>query len=275
MNQSHPPRQLLELPGTAVFVRLVAAWSVLLAAALGYCLLHGVVTGAFEFEPGVSIRWALVHWGGWPILLPLLYWLIRRVERRAGVAVAVAVAAPIAVLASACAAYLIDAALGGRWSITEAIYHMTPVGAGTYLVFLAVGFWMFHPSVLSPATNPAVLPSQPSPTIAVWKGPLQTSIEADSIEWARAARNYVEFFAGHKSYIARSSMASLEKVLPADRFLRVHRSYLVNAARIQGLRGGRTQPAIVLESGARVPVGKSYRESVFRELQAASLDRRD
>lgn len=260
---------ILERPGQGFHVRLFFAWAAILLAALLYCLLHSVVAGSYELEAIVTARWLFVHWGGWPILLPACYWLIRSVERRAGIAAGIVAAVPVAIVGAAAFAWLADHGTGGEWTFIEALYHMAPIAAGTYLVFVAAGFWMLHPSILSISAREAVA-RQPDESVSlpVWKGRLQTRIDVASIRWARAARNYVEFFTAKQSYLMRASITEMESLLPADRFVRVHRSNMVNLSHVQGIEGGRTRPAVVLDSGARVPVGRSYRASVLARIEA-------
>lgn len=257
-------------PDRRFYARLLLAWGGVLAAALSYCILHGLVAGDFAFEPGLMIRWAIVHWGAWPLLLPACFWLIRVVERRVSFRLGVLLAAPAAVLGAALFAYSADLALGGSWTFLAALYHMTPIAGGTYLLFVAVGFWMLYPSTLSATTKEARAMDDAPVSLPVWKGQLRTTLSARDIEWARAARNYVEFFANGDSYIMRTSMAELEDLLPDELFLRAHRSYLVNRNMIAGLHGGRTRPFIVVRSGSKLPVGKTYKSKVFDAIESRS-----
>lgn len=268
MSSADATRFVAERSVSGFHVRLLLAWGCVIAAAFLYCVLHGLVAGDFSFQPGVTARWALVNWGAWPLLLPLCYWLIRIVERRASLGVGVLAAAPVAVLGSAVFALVADRALGGEWTLTAAIYYMAPIAFGTYLLFVAVGFWLLNPSVLSAATKEArAVDDSESMALPVWKGQVRTTIESIDIEWARAARNYVEFFVGDDAFIMRASMAELERMLPDEQFLRAHRSYLVNRARIAGIHGGRARPSIVVTSGAKIPVGKTYRRQVLEEIE--------
>ncbi len=249
---------------------LLLAWGCVFAGALLYCILHGLVAGDFAFEPGLMLRWAFVHWGAWPLLLPACFWLIRFVERRASIRLGVLLAAPAAVLGAALFAYSADTALGGSWTFTAAVYRMAPIAGGTYLLFVAAGFWILYPSLRSARTKDAPVPNDDPVSLPVWKGRVRTRISARDIEWARAARNYVEFFIDGNSFIMRTSMAELEDLLPDELFLRAHRSYLVNRDMIAGLHGGRTRPSIVVRSGSRLPVGKTYRSKVFEAIEARS-----
>ena len=53
----------------------------------------------------------------------------------------------------------------------------------------------------------------------------------------------------------------MESALPADRFMRVHRSYIVNLSHVTGYSRSR----VMLDNGEYVPVSVNYRDS-FREF---------
>src|ERR1700759_33487 len=58
----------------------------------------------------------------------------------------------------------------------------------------------------------------------------------DEIEWIDAAANYVRVNAGKVSYMLRGSIGSIADKLPAEQFVRIHRSTVVNARMIKELQ---------------------------------------
>ncbi len=54
-------------------------------------------------------------------------------------------------------------------------------------------------------------------------------------------------------------LKKLEKELPSDKFLRVHRSYIVNVSAIQGFEGN-----MLFLKDKKVPVSKSNQSQVFK-----------
>ena len=56
-------------------------------------------------------------------------------------------------------------------------------------------------------------------------------------------------------------LKNMEVALPSDRFMRVHRSYIINLKHIAGYSRG----AVMLDNGEHVPVGAAYRD-VFRDF---------
>jgi two-component system, LytTR family, response regulator len=83
----------------------------------------------------------------------------------------------------------------------------------------------------------------------------------DEIDYVEACGNYVRLHCGGERHLMRETLSGLESRLPARRFARIHRSTLVNLDRIREL-----QPlfhgdwAVVLRSGARLTLSRSYRE---------------
>jgi two-component system LytT family response regulator len=82
-------------------------------------------------------------------------------------------------------------------------------------------------------------------------------VPIDEIEWIQAADYYVEVHAGSSVHLHRESLQRLEVMLD-DRFVRIHRSRLVNRRRIRELRReGRRDLVVVLDTGAELPVARS------------------
>lgn len=86
-------------------------------------------------------------------------------------------------------------------------------------------------------------------------------VAADDIEWVQAAGNYANLHVRGKVYPLRSTLAELESRLDAARFLRVHRSHLVNRDRIASLEPLDSGDArIHLHDGTVVPCSRRHRE---------------
>ena len=248
-----------------VHLRLLAVWAVVLLAAMAYCWMHSSIADGGQHDPLITLRWATTHWGGWPLLLPLCYALIRRLQFRIGLAAALALAAPLAIAGAAIAAWIIDWLWGGPWTLAAALYRMIPIAGGTYLVFVALAFWLLHPALLSPRATP-LSPAPAAPMLAVSTGSREQRIGAEQICWVQGARNYAELHAGSAQYIMRSSMRELEEMLSAHGFIRIHRSYLVNRKQVDALQQRRGEVLLRLRDGTELPVGRTYREQVAQNL---------
>jgi two-component system LytT family response regulator len=88
------------------------------------------------------------------------------------------------------------------------------------------------------------------------------------VEWIEAADNYVVVHSADGAGLLREPLKSLEVRLDPLRFARVHRSAIVNLARVRQLRllrGG--DYALTMRSGAVVTLSRTYRDDVLRRLR--------
>jgi two-component system LytT family response regulator len=87
------------------------------------------------------------------------------------------------------------------------------------------------------------------------------------IEWLEAEGDYVRIHAGTEVYLTRQTMNRIEAQLAAARFVRVHRSTIVNVAfikEIHSLPGG--DNAITLRDQTQVTLSRGYRERLESAL---------
>lgn len=92
-------------------------------------------------------------------------------------------------------------------------------------------------------------------------------VPASDIEWLEAAENYVNLHVRGHVYPLRSTMTAIEERLDPLRFVRVHRSYIVNLdflERIEPLDTGDAR--LLLKDGNRIPCSRRYRQSLREEL---------
>lgn len=86
-------------------------------------------------------------------------------------------------------------------------------------------------------------------------------IKSTDIDWIEAQDKYVCLHVGSESYIRREAISSLEARLDSKRFVRIHRSYIVNIDRID-----RFEPMfnnefeVVLREGKRLHMSRDYRK---------------
>lgn len=94
------------------------------------------------------------------------------------------------------------------------------------------------------------------------------------LAFIRAAANYVTLHVGPGTHDVRGTMADMQKCLPPGRFLRIHRSYIVQLAALQALQpvGGGEYTA-VLRSGQELPVGSSHLAGIRNALALAHIPR--
>ena len=94
-----------------------------------------------------------------------------------------------------------------------------------------------------------------------------TFVKVDSIDWIEASRNYVKIHCNGEVHTMRETMARMEARMDPERFLRIHRSTLVNIDRIHRIEPGiGTESIVVLDNGARLMVSRAYRRGKIKEL---------
>lgn len=99
-------------------------------------------------------------------------------------------------------------------------------------------------------------------------------VPLDSLDYVRAAANYVRLHVGEAAYEVRERMTDMEARLPRDRFVRIHRSYIVNLAALKELyRAGDGEYLVALRSGRQLPVGPSYTALIRCALRSARVAR--
>ena len=103
-----------------------------------------------------------------------------------------------------------------------------------------------------------MLADQPArDTLAIRDGRRTLLVPVDDIDWIEATDYYVRVHAAGKSYLHRASLKSLATTLDSRRFVRVHRSALVNVARIDVIEKLASGDAIaVLSTGDRIRVSR-------------------
>jgi two-component system, LytTR family, response regulator len=92
-------------------------------------------------------------------------------------------------------------------------------------------------------------------------------VPVDEIDWIAAAGTYVTIHAGGKEYLLRESLNSLTGRLDPARFVRIHRSTVVNVDRIVELRpdvGG--DCVVVVRNGTQLKMAKSRRPFLEERL---------
>jgi hypothetical protein len=88
-------------------------------------------------------------------------------------------------------------------------------------------------------------------------------IVAADIDWAQASGNYVNLHVAGRVYPLRSTMAQFETQLDPTRFVRIHRSHLVNIHRIASIEPLDSGDArIHLQDGTIVACSRRYREAL-------------
>jgi two-component system LytT family response regulator len=94
------------------------------------------------------------------------------------------------------------------------------------------------------------------------------------IDWIEAADNYVCLHCGKETHVLRETMSELEARLNPARFVRVHRSAIVNLDRIRELQPWfRGDYKVVLHDGTELTLTRGHREKLESRLLLGSAAR--
>jgi two-component system LytT family response regulator len=85
-------------------------------------------------------------------------------------------------------------------------------------------------------------------------------LDVDDIDWVEAADNYVKVHAKGETHVVRQTLQRMEEWLSPKRFVRIHRSTIVNVGRIREIQpwfGG--EYVVLLRDGTKVSTSRRYR----------------
>ncbi len=96
-------------------------------------------------------------------------------------------------------------------------------------------------------------------------------VNIDDVDWVEAVGNYVKLHVGNEPHLIRKTMNALERQLHQRKFVRIHRSTLVNIDRIKELQPWfQGDYHAVLHNGKRLSVSKSCRKKLTEILGRGS-----
>jgi two-component system, LytTR family, response regulator len=107
--------------------------------------------------------------------------------------------------------------------------------------------------------------------LAIKAGGKIVFIRTEEIDWIGAEGNYARLHTGNRSHLLRETMSTLESKLDPDRFLRIHRSTIVNTesiAELEPLFQG--DYVVILRDGTRLTSSRGYRSKLQSFMNRAS-----
>ena len=88
-------------------------------------------------------------------------------------------------------------------------------------------------------------------------------INIDEILFIEGMKEYIKVVTPDKTYITHKSLTSLSEELPAERFLRIHKSYVIALNKVKSIEGNRVQ----IQSYT-IPIGRNYSKDVKSKILA-------
>jgi two-component system, LytTR family, response regulator len=107
---------------------------------------------------------------------------------------------------------------------------------------------------------------QPTPSsdrLVIKSGGRVVFLKSEEIDWVEAAANYVRIHAGNDEYLMRETMNAFEAKLDTRRFMRIHRSIIVNLEKIKELQPcNNGEYIVVLRTGKELSLSRSFRDRI-------------
>ncbi|MGA9142161.1 MAG: LytTR family DNA-binding domain-containing protein, partial [Candidatus Acidiferrales bacterium] len=101
-------------------------------------------------------------------------------------------------------------------------------------------------------------PAQYLDRIPVREGTRVFIIPAAKLDYAEAQDDYIALCSEGKKHLKQQTISSLESGLDPSRFLRIHRSFIVNLERVARIEPyGKDSHVAVLHSGTQLPVSRA------------------
>jgi two-component system LytT family response regulator len=92
-------------------------------------------------------------------------------------------------------------------------------------------------------------------------------VDAAEVDWIAADNYYIKLHVGGRSHLLRISMNELEEKLDPDKFLRIHRSTIINFDRVKELhQNPNGEYVVVLRNGTELKLSRSRRERLMELL---------
>jgi len=119
-------------------------------------------------------------------------------------------------------------------------------------------------AIATPAPAPAKTDSAAGATPLYVKADRKLiQLQPEQLYYLESLGNYVKVWDDKKYLLTQRTLSSFEEQLPADIFVRIHKSYIINRRHVQYIEGN----IIRLTNGKELPLGKNYRHVIKQLLQ--------
>ena len=113
-----------------------------------------------------------------------------------------------------------------------------------------------HATVLPPESNP-----HQEDFIFIKSDGKIFKILYEDLQYGEAQGNYTRIVTQTTTLMPKMPFSSFEELLPSIRFIRIHRSFVINKTKISHIEGNR-----VFIGNTELPIGSSYRDLLLKEL---------
>jgi hypothetical protein len=138
------------------------------------------------------------------------------------------------------------------------------------LLFFVIARLALHPAAggtVAEASSAAPTPlPAPLERISVRNGPKIKIIPIDEIHYVQADGDYVAIHTAEGHWLKEQTMKSMEALLPPDRFVRIHRSCIVNIMRISRIERHGERQQVILHRGEKIKVSAARYQMLKQRL---------
>ena len=164
---------------------------------------------------------------------------------------------PAVIFTTAYSEYAVDA-----FNLAVADYLLKPFDFPRFIKAINKAIGNVEPKEAVEETKQADTVSKSNDFITVKADYKLYKINYDDLLFIEGQHEYVTFHTTQRRITALFALKDLEELLPKDRFVRVHKSYIVSFKHIQDL-----DKSDVTVMGNKIPVGASYRDELLARLQ--------
>jgi len=82
------------------------------------------------------------------------------------------------------------------------------------------------------------------------------------IKWIEALGDYVRLITGNGSFVVLSTMKAFENELPSNKFLRIHKSYIINLKKVE-----RYNSRFVEIENSQIPLSRNKKTALSQALE--------
>lgn len=93
-------------------------------------------------------------------------------------------------------------------------------------------------------------------------------VRFDDVIYVEGLKNYVQFICENRKIVSLKNMKDVSASLPAARFIRIHRSYIIQVSKIKRVEGH-----AVLIDDKWLPIGQTYRSTFYQLIENKGLSK--
>jgi DNA-binding LytR/AlgR family response regulator len=120
---------------------------------------------------------------------------------------------------------------------------------------------------ITPVPGTEAIPEQAHPFLYFRVDRKMVKVFLDDILFLESMKDYIKIFTTAKTIITKQPISSLEELLPADAFVRIHRSFIVAIDKIDSFNADSIEI-----NKQELPIGRVYKSEVSKLLNASSVN---